>query len=248
MAEIFDLERLSQREREILNFAINGLTDQQIAVQLTISASTVNSYWVRIRSKLGHLSRTELVASALRRQAQNELKELQAQSAHFEELALRRGQDNENVAHAEMYRAIIDAFPDPAFATDASGKILFANPMLGSLLQYKPEELMGQAAAMLFPERDRVNPFTDISAFAKGGNPVRIGIQDVVYARRKDRQLTRVSLAVGGAATSRGMVFTAILRSFADEIDTARRRAAATIEDLLYSPEGPKGSLRLGSG
>src|SRR5437868_5974451 len=67
--ENLNYANLSEREREILELAIDGLTDQQIGIRINISASTVNSYWVRIRGKLGHLSRTELVSRILQQRA-----------------------------------------------------------------------------------------------------------------------------------------------------------------------------------
>lgn len=53
---------LSDRERTVLEFATKGFTDDMIARELGIEKGTVNSYWVRIRGKQGHFSRTELVA------------------------------------------------------------------------------------------------------------------------------------------------------------------------------------------
>lgn len=53
---------LSTRELSVLKLATQGFTDDMIARELNIERGTVNSYWVRIRGKLGHLSRTELVA------------------------------------------------------------------------------------------------------------------------------------------------------------------------------------------
>ena len=53
---------LSSRELAVLKLAVEGKTDEMIARELGIGRGTVNSYWVRIRGKLGHLSRTELVA------------------------------------------------------------------------------------------------------------------------------------------------------------------------------------------
>jgi DNA-binding CsgD family transcriptional regulator len=53
---------LSGRELEVLTYAVRGFTDDMIARQLGIETGTVNSYWVRIRGKMGHYSRTELVA------------------------------------------------------------------------------------------------------------------------------------------------------------------------------------------
>jgi DNA-binding CsgD family transcriptional regulator len=60
---------LSQRELAVMNYAVNGYTDDMIAHELGIERGTVNSYWVRIRGKMGHLSRTELVARFLQAKA-----------------------------------------------------------------------------------------------------------------------------------------------------------------------------------
>ncbi|RYZ87846.1 MAG: LuxR family transcriptional regulator, partial [Proteobacteria bacterium] len=62
----FRPDELSQREREVLDLAIDGHTDEQIAQSIGISVSTVNSYWVRIRAKVGPHSRTEIVSKMLR--------------------------------------------------------------------------------------------------------------------------------------------------------------------------------------
>ncbi len=53
---------LSARELSVLLYAVKGFTDDMISNELNIEVGTVNSYWVRIRGKLGNFSRTELVA------------------------------------------------------------------------------------------------------------------------------------------------------------------------------------------
>jgi DNA-binding CsgD family transcriptional regulator len=60
---------LSPRELEVLSLAAQGHTDEMIAQKLGIESGTVNSYWVRIRGKMGHLSRTELVARHVQKAA-----------------------------------------------------------------------------------------------------------------------------------------------------------------------------------
>jgi DNA-binding CsgD family transcriptional regulator len=54
-------ERLSERELQVLALAARGRIDQAIAAELGITVATVRSYWARIRSKLGDVSRSELV-------------------------------------------------------------------------------------------------------------------------------------------------------------------------------------------
>ena len=55
------------RQLEILQLAATGATDNQIAMQLTISAQTVSWHMARIRARLGVRSRTEAVVLALQR-------------------------------------------------------------------------------------------------------------------------------------------------------------------------------------
>jgi DNA-binding CsgD family transcriptional regulator len=56
---------VSTRERQILERAMEGMTDKEIACDLGISPATVKSYWLRIRQKVGGLTRTEAVARVL---------------------------------------------------------------------------------------------------------------------------------------------------------------------------------------
>lgn len=67
--------RLSGRELEVLSLAVKGYTDDMIAQELGIECGTVNSYWVRIRGKMGNFSRTELVARFVQKNADVALSE-----------------------------------------------------------------------------------------------------------------------------------------------------------------------------
>jgi DNA-binding CsgD family transcriptional regulator len=58
--------QLSRREREVLQLAMEGRTDKEIAKELAISPSTVKIYWQRIRSKIGGQTRTQMVANSMR--------------------------------------------------------------------------------------------------------------------------------------------------------------------------------------
>src|SRR6185436_6727018 len=62
-------EALSQREKQLLDFAVRGYTDQAIANELGISLATVGTYWGRVRIKFGPFNRTELVALYLKEEA-----------------------------------------------------------------------------------------------------------------------------------------------------------------------------------
>jgi len=55
------VKSLGQREKQILEFAAQGLGDKEIAVKLDIQFSTVRTYWGRIRGKLNAANRTHAV-------------------------------------------------------------------------------------------------------------------------------------------------------------------------------------------
>lgn len=58
--------RLSRREKEVLVLLAWGHSNKEIAASLTLSIKTVETYRVRIGTKLGLRSRTEIVQYALR--------------------------------------------------------------------------------------------------------------------------------------------------------------------------------------
>jgi two-component system, NarL family, response regulator LiaR len=59
---------LTEREREVLALMVEGLSNSQIAVKLSVSSSTIKSHVSNVLSKLGVTSRTEAVSLALRNQ------------------------------------------------------------------------------------------------------------------------------------------------------------------------------------
>jgi two-component system response regulator NreC len=60
-------ESLTPREKEVLGLVAQGLTNQQIADDLVISARTVETHRAHIMDKLGFKKRSELVKYALRK-------------------------------------------------------------------------------------------------------------------------------------------------------------------------------------
>jgi len=60
------LELLTEREREVLRLATRGLSNQDIARELSLSLRTVQAHLGHIFNKLGVSSRTEAVVRALK--------------------------------------------------------------------------------------------------------------------------------------------------------------------------------------
>jgi DNA-binding NarL/FixJ family response regulator len=59
------LERLSSREREVLHRTVEGYSSAQIAVQLSLSPKTVDTYRSRLMQKLGVANRSSLIRFAI---------------------------------------------------------------------------------------------------------------------------------------------------------------------------------------
>ena len=58
---------LTERQRQILEHTINGLSADQIAKRMNLSPFTVNEHLDAIKRKLGAANRAEAVAIALRK-------------------------------------------------------------------------------------------------------------------------------------------------------------------------------------
>lgn len=225
-SDTFDRSRLSVREGAILEAAIEGMTDIQIAQRLDISQSTVNSYWVRIRGKLGQLSRTELVALALKQEAQGNMNRAAAQIAALQAEASAHARVSPDFANSEVYRAALDAMPEPMLVSCERAVVRYANTRLEALFGYDVGELVNQPVAVLLPPSEREEETARIVAFMKDPHPLRIGIDRVLYGQRRNGERFRILLLLDARPTSIGNICACVIRDFATEIGTRRDHAA----------------------
>jgi PAS domain S-box-containing protein len=112
-----DLEgrHLSDRERTVLLLAADGLTDKEIAKHLILSQRTIGTYWERMRDKLGHYSRTQLVARFVR-------------------------YDNE-VNGRDGYRSLFASWEEGVWIVSPTGKTLYANHRIAELFELTADQL-----------------------------------------------------------------------------------------------------------
>ena len=225
--EGFDRTRLSAREDAILEAAIEGKTDVQIAQGMAISQSTVNSYWVRIRGKLGQLSRTELVALALKAKARADLEAVTGQLAALQQTFDQSARNDPETLADEMRRAALDAMPEALMVTDEEGEIKYTNRRAESIFGYGAGELAGLTVGSLLGGVARSEEARLLSANFEGGEPFQIGLDQVVYGRRKDGTHFRIVLLVDSRPTAAGRVHSVIVRDFVTEVDTRRTHVSA---------------------
>ncbi len=79
-------QSLSPREDEIVSLAIEGLTNEAIANNLNLSIGTVNTYWQRVKLKVGGLGRTDTVAKIIADRAEERKRNRAILPAHFPQM------------------------------------------------------------------------------------------------------------------------------------------------------------------
>ena len=69
------VRELSPREEEIVQLCMEGFTNESIADKLGLSVGTVNTYWLRIKLKVGGSGRTDTVVRIIKDRAEKALRE-----------------------------------------------------------------------------------------------------------------------------------------------------------------------------
>ena len=214
MSKSVDLSLLSEREREIVDLAIDGLTDQQIGNKLSITASTVNSYWVRIRGKLGHLSRTELVSKAVHQMAaaerdslKNLVKDLEGQIAQLRSTGL-------NSRLGNLFRAFIETIPEALVLFDANLRVIVCNEHFAQLFDLSPATVNGRQFSELFSVH---NMSSDLSLEGIGDG-AHLGLDFPLLGNRMDGSEFRALLHVGKGEFEDREIYSCIVRNLGVEV------------------------------
>lgn len=117
--EASEIAQLSSRELTVLQLLAQGMSNQRIAEQLSISHKTVSTYKMRLQQKLHVESTIKMVEIARRSGA------LAWEGAS--------GQEEPGAANPEqmreygMLRALLDSAPAPMFVRDPEGRLLMCN-------------------------------------------------------------------------------------------------------------------------
>lgn len=231
MSTNLNLELLSDREKEIVELAIEGLTDQQIGNRLSITASTVNSYWVRIRGKLGHLSRTELVSKIVQGKASTTSGALEKRIRQLEaELDIAK-QNAKDYSESHFLRAAIELNPEAVVVFDGFGHVILANKRFEGLLGLEPGSAINHSFEEFFAYNGSPRGGVSNDLLTRGPNP---GLDTPMFAVL-GYKLSRVFLLVGQGACDGRQIYCCVVRPFDQEIQMAQQRAALVIDDLPRS-------------
>jgi PAS domain S-box-containing protein len=222
---------LSPRESQLLLLASEGLTDNGISQKLGISVATVNSYWVRIRSKLGAQSRTEAVAMALRSQAETSLRKLQNENERLaQELADSAPATQEGTLDSSVFRDLLQAAADGVLIVGRSGKILACNPSLAELFGYMPDDLVGQLVSKLVPDRFRESHMDYIDEYFGAPARRRMGHGLFTPGLKKDGKEIAVAITLGAHEKAGSSYTMCMVRDATPEMEALRKYAPDTPE------------------
>ncbi|HMS55019.1 MAG TPA: LuxR C-terminal-related transcriptional regulator [Fimbriimonadaceae bacterium] len=197
------VETLSPREQRVLELAAQGLTDKGIADVLDISPTTVITYWVRIRGKLGNQPRPELVANFVRRTAEQELDALRQElQKHLDEI--------------EALHNFIELAPEAILIVRPDGVIESGNLEASKLLNCREEDFAGLRIGRFIPPEFheahkgyRLKYLMDPRRLEIGHG---MGVDMLTYDGRKIRGLVTINLAKSPAGDRVVVVLRALLQ------------------------------------
>jgi diguanylate cyclase (GGDEF)-like protein/PAS domain S-box-containing protein len=91
---------------------------------------------------------------------------------------------------------LLEVLPDAVLMVDQDGRILYANSAVRPLLGYAPDDLVGEALALLIPPEFREQHASQASAFHRNGRPTRMGARPMLQALRRDGTRVAVSISL----------------------------------------------------
>jgi DNA-binding CsgD family transcriptional regulator len=113
------VKKLSPREEEILELCIQGLTNDSIAHKLALSIATVNTYWLRIRMKVGGNARTDTVARIIKDRSEKALREANVERSDLSAMLMQKEQDLLDLrATVTLLTLAMDQIKSTVWATD----------------------------------------------------------------------------------------------------------------------------------
>ena len=110
---------LSPREEEIIELCVEGLTNDAIASRMGLGVGTVNTYWLRIRLKVGGLGRTDTVVRVIKERAERALREANVERQELSKIMARKDHGVlELRAAMALLQMAMDKIKSTVWATD----------------------------------------------------------------------------------------------------------------------------------
>ncbi len=116
--------KLSPREDQIVELCMEGLTNDGIAHRLGLSVGTVNTYWLRIKLKVGGNGRTDTVVKIVKERAEAALREANVERQDLCNLIDKQANTDLRLRAAQALLSLaMEQIHSTVWATDANLKI-----------------------------------------------------------------------------------------------------------------------------
>ena len=150
---------LSPREEEIVELCVEGLTNDAIAHRLEISVGTVNTYWLRIRLKVGGAGRTDTVVRIIKDRAEKALRDANVERRSLLEMVAEREHHVVELRAAlALFHLAMDQIKSTVWATDLDLVInILANGEFPST-HFGVKWEVGKSVYEIFKTRDPESP------------------------------------------------------------------------------------------
>jgi DNA-binding CsgD family transcriptional regulator len=172
------IKPLSPREEEIVALSVEGLTNEAIAHRLGIGIGTVNTYWVRIKLKVGGSGRTDTVVRIIQEKADLALREANTERKGLTELLA--GKQNDVIqlnATIAMLHLAMDQIKSTVWAVDKDLRIeLIANGEYPSV-HFGVRWDVGKSVYEIFKTEDPGHPAIAAHLSAVSGTETDVRLQ-----------------------------------------------------------------------
>src|SRR5579862_1127490 len=169
---------LSPREEEIVELCVEGLTNDAIAHRLGLSVGTVNTYWLRIKLKVGGTGRTDTVVKIIKERAERALRDTNVERQGLNELVAEkeRGVLELRAALALLHLAM-DQIKSTVWATDRDLAIhIIANGEFPST-HFGVKWEVGKTVYEIFKTKDATHPGVAAHLRAMAGQETEVRLE-----------------------------------------------------------------------
>lgn len=162
---------LSRQESKVIELAMEGRIDKQIAQEIGISLGTVRVYWKRLRFKTGG-TRSEAIAKLAKMSLQLDYDEMQQRAATLQSQLDDRHESEDRRRTLETAFSLVGF---PLAVVDArNGEVVLANGSFAALSDHEAAELPGTV------------PFSDAESAKKALSKTSLKPQKCKLALRKE--------------------------------------------------------------
>ncbi len=232
---------LSGQEEQVIRLSTTGLGDKEIAVAMGISVDTVRTYWQRIRRKAGGSTRSEIVASMVRRGVDVQIDLLDQQNeALAKEIHLRKATEEELLKSEQLFRAMSESCPLGVYVCNSNGEVTYVNERYTQISGLTREQCLGHGWTEVLHPADRDGK---AAAFA---NAIDAGTDfihehriirpngEIVHVRSRAKVLQGKSGSLGYVGSMEDVTDTLVTQLQLAATEKMLTRMNMTLPDLVY--------------